>query len=103
MNGKISAAPNTSDAARSPDMSYAPAIFARGGLAVFYWFKRGDAFVQYDVRQVSATRYELTFVGPDGVECVERYDTPDALHARQRALDCELAAEGWAGPHGWNV
>ena len=70
---------------------------------MFYWFKRGDAFVQYDVRQVSATRYELTFVGPDGVECVERYDTWDALHARQLALDCELAAEGWVGPHGWSV
>jgi len=79
------------------------ANLARGGLAVFYWFKRGDAFVQYDVREVSPTRYELTFIGPDGVECVEHYDTPDALHLRQRALESELAAEGWVGPHGWNV
>ena len=36
-------------------------------------------------------------------QAVERYDTPDALHLRQRALDSELAAEGWVGPHGWNV
>jgi len=50
-----------------------PANLARGGLAVFYWFKRGDAFVQYDVREVSPTRYELTFIGPDGVECVEHF------------------------------
>ena len=79
-----------------------PANLARGGLAVFYWFKRGDAFVQYDVRQVSATRYELTFIGPDGVECVERYDTPDALNLRRRALEAELAAEGWEVRR-WNV
>ena len=70
---------------------------------MFYWFKRGDALVQYEAREVSPTDYELTFIGPDGFECVERYNTPDALHARQRALESELAAEGWVGPHGWNV
>ena len=101
MNRTMSAVPKTPG--DMPDMSQAPAMFAGGGLAVFYWFKRGDAFVQYDVRQVSATRYELTFIGPDGVERVERYDTPDALHQRQRTLDSELTAEGWVGPHGWNV
>ena len=94
MTGKMSSAPKTPDDG-SPDMSYAPPMFAPGGLAVFYWFKRGDAVVQYDVRQVSASRYELTFIGPDGVECVERYDTPDALRLRQRALEAELAADGW--------
>ena len=100
MNRTMSAVPKTPG--DPPDISQAPAMFAGGGLAVFYWFKRGEAFVQYDVRQVSATRYELTFIGPDGVECVERYDTPDALNLRRRALEAELAAEGWEVRR-WNV
>ena len=102
MDGKMRTAPQTSRAACSADMSYAAPVSARGGLAVVYWFKRGDAFVQYDVRQVSATQYELTFIGPDRVECVERYDTPETLHARQRALDRNLAAGGWVRSSGWN-
>ena len=70
---------------------------------MFYWFKRGHALVQYEAWEASPTHYELTFIGPNGFECVERYNISHALHARQRALESELTAEGWMGPHGWNV
>jgi len=45
----------------------------------------------------------LTIVGPDGVERVERFDDPTALHARQVGLERDLLANGWLGPHGWNI
>jgi hypothetical protein len=70
---------------------------------MFYWFKRGNDLVQYEARGLSSTQYELTIVGPDGIERVERFDNSDDLHQRQVAFERELAAEGWVGPHGWNV
>jgi len=70
---------------------------------MFYWFKRGNDLVRYEAREVSRTQYELTIVGPDGVERVERFDDPTALHARQVGLERDLLANGWLGPHGWNI
>ncbi len=70
---------------------------------MFYWFQRGNQSLRYEVRQVSPTLYELNVVGPDGRETVERFDDSQALHGRQLALERELAAQGWVGPHGWNM
>jgi hypothetical protein len=72
------------------------------GSAMFYWFNRGDESLQYEVREGSSG-FELTITGPDGVAHVEHFDTADALHERQVALERELLAQGWAGPHGWHV
>jgi hypothetical protein len=70
---------------------------------MFYWFKRGDALVRYEAREVSPTHFELRIIEPDGVERVERFDTAEALHRRQVAFEQELTGQGWIGPHGWNV
>ena len=70
---------------------------------MFYWFKRGNESLRYEAREVSATRFKLTIIGPDGVERVERFASAEALHERQVALEGELQAQGWVGPHGWNV
>ena len=40
---------------------------------------------------------------PDGSELVERFSDPTALHNRQVILEREWAADGWTGPHGWNL
>jgi hypothetical protein len=70
---------------------------------MFYWFKRGSESLRYESREVSPTRFELTIIGSDGIEHVESFETADALHERQLALEQELRVQGWAGPHGWNV
>ena len=46
--------------------------------------------------------YELTIRMPDGSEVVERFSDPTALHNRQVILEREWA-DGWTGPHGWNL
>lgn len=70
---------------------------------MFYWFTRGTERVRYEVREVSPTRFQLTITGPDGVERLEQFDNAAALHRRQVTLERELMAQGWVGPHGWNV
>jgi hypothetical protein len=75
---------------------------------MFWWFKRGEQFIGYESRMTVASEhslpvYELTVRLPDGTERVERFDDEAALQERQRALDEELAGEGWTGPHGWIV
>jgi hypothetical protein len=70
---------------------------------MFYWFKRGAESLRYESRAVAPTRFELTIIGSDGIEHAEHFETADALHDRQVALERELQAQGWVGPHGWNV
>ena len=70
---------------------------------MFYWFKRGAESLRYESREVSPTRFELTIISADGIEHVEQFETAEALHDRQLALERKLLAEGWVGPHGWNV
>jgi len=72
-------------------------------MLMFYWFKRGAESLRYEAREVSPMRFELTIVGPDGIERVEHFESADELHRRQIALERELLAQGWAGPHGWNI
>lgn len=70
---------------------------------MFYWFKRGNEFTRYEARMVSTERFEFAVVAPDGTERVEQFDNSDALQARQIAFEKEIEAEGWTGPHGWNL
>ena len=70
---------------------------------MFWWFQRGERFLQCEAREVSADVYELILVRPDGTVQVERFTDQTALKDRQVALVRELEDEGWTGPHGWSV
>ena len=70
---------------------------------MFWWFRRGEQFLRYEARQASKDTYELTVTMPDGSERVERFTDQTALAERQAALGLELEADGWTGPHGWNL
>jgi hypothetical protein len=70
---------------------------------MFWWFKRDEQFIGYEARKLGPEAFELTVRHPDGSQDIERFTSEDALLERQRALDDELAGEGWTGPHGWNL
>jgi hypothetical protein len=70
---------------------------------MFTWFRRGQEFLRFEVRQALPGVYELTVMTPDGREATERFTNEQALVDRQQALQREFVAEGWTGPHGWNV
>lgn len=70
---------------------------------MFWWFQRGKEFIRYEARELGKDAYELTVVMPDGTERVEHFTDQTALKDRQVTLTRELEAEGWSGPHGWNV
>jgi hypothetical protein len=70
---------------------------------MFTWFRRGDEFLRYESREISKGVYELTIMRSDGTEKVERFSHQEALADRQLALQRELEAQGWTGPHGWNL
>jgi hypothetical protein len=69
---------------------------------VFWWFERRGQYLRYEARQVP-DGYELRVVEPDGVERVERFGESDQLTERQVEFERQLATQGWAGPHGWNL
>lgn len=69
---------------------------------MFYWFTKGAHVLHYEARELSPTVFELTVRGP-GADRVERFARADDLHARQVQLQQELEADGWTGPHGWNL
>ncbi len=70
---------------------------------MFWWFQRDGQFIRYESREIAKGAYELTIIMPDGTERVERFTDETALNDRQVELTRELEAEGWSGPHGWNV
>lgn len=47
--------------------------------------------------------YELRISKPDGSEEVERFMASADLAKRQSCLEAEFVADGWTGPHGWNI
>jgi hypothetical protein len=47
--------------------------------------------------------YELRVTTPDGVERVETFTDSASLAARQVEFERQFIAEGWSGPHGWNL
>jgi uncharacterized protein (DUF2461 family) len=70
---------------------------------MFWWFERGGRYLQCETRFVRRDRYEFVTTMPDGIERVEQFTESDAMAERQAAIQRELEAEGWSGPHGWNV
>jgi len=70
---------------------------------LFWWFERGGQFLRYEARHTKEGAFELRVTSPDGGERVETFDNGDALAGRQQALEEELIAQGWNGPHGWNL
>ena len=70
---------------------------------MFWWFERGGQYLRYETREAAAGRYELRVIRPDGSEQVENFDQSTDLTKRQLDFERDLAAEGWTGPHGWNL
>jgi hypothetical protein len=70
---------------------------------VFWWFERAGQFLRYESRQSKEGAFELRVMNPDGTERVETFEDGDALAKRQLALEEDLVAQGWNGPHGWNI
>jgi hypothetical protein len=70
---------------------------------VFWWFERGGEFLRYETRALPNGTCELRVTTPDGVEHVETFPDSASLTARQIEFEREFVAEGWTGPHGWNI
>ena len=70
---------------------------------MFWWYERGGRFVRCAAQAVPGDGYELRIVSPDGTEQVERFAASSELAKRQASLESEFHADGWTGPHGWNV
>jgi hypothetical protein len=68
---------------------------------MFWWFERNGAYLRCEVLETPGGGYELRLVEPQGDERVERFADPDALARRQQAVERDLIADGWTGPHGW--
>ena len=70
---------------------------------MFWWFERSGKYLRYEARERQGGGYELRVIQPDGSEKVETFAESADLTRRQHDFELELAAEGWDGPHGWNV
>lgn len=73
------------------------------GGCVFWWFERGGQFLRYEARTLPNGSCELRVTTPDGVEHVETFTDSASLAARQIEFERDFIAQGWTGPHGWNV
>lgn len=70
---------------------------------MFWWFERNGQYMRCEAREAGPGVFELAIIRSDGTEQVERFTDSEDLTARQQELERELLAEGWSGPHGWNV
>jgi hypothetical protein len=70
---------------------------------VFWWFERGGKFLRYETRDCPGGGFEMRVINPDGSEKVEVFQDSADLARRQRDFEEVLAADGWSGPHGWNL
>ena len=70
---------------------------------MFWWFERRGQFLRYEVRGLPGGGYEMRVVDIDGRERAEHFDESTELTKRQVDFEKELLAEGWSGPHGWNL
>jgi hypothetical protein len=70
---------------------------------VFWWFERQGQFLRYEITDLPAGGYELRVIDADGIERVENFEDSADLTKRQVDFERGLAAEGWTGPHGWNL
>ena len=72
-------------------------------MCVFWWFERNGTYLRCEALNSPDGGYELRIRDPDGTERIERFPGSAELTRRQRAVEDELTAEGWSGPHGWNL
>jgi len=70
---------------------------------VFWWFERRGQFLRYEITDLPGGGYELRVIDADGTERVENFEDSSDLTKRQVDFERDLAAEGWTGPHGWNL
>ena len=70
---------------------------------MFWWFERGGQFLRYESRETREGVFELRVTSPEGVERLETFEDSESLARRQLALEEDLVAQGWNGPHGWNL
>jgi hypothetical protein len=70
---------------------------------VFWWFERSGRYLRYEVRDLPDGRYEFLIVDTDGSERTEHFNGSSDLTKRQVDFERDLAADGWTGPHGWNL
>ena len=70
---------------------------------MFWWFEREGRYLRCETRSRPEGGYELHVINPDGAERVEQFDDPADLSRRQMAIEHDLLAEGWSGPHGWTI
>ena len=70
---------------------------------MFWWFERKGQFLRYETREAANGGYEFCVINPDGSEHVERFADSAQLAKRQAEFEEQITAEGWSGPHGWNV
>ena len=70
---------------------------------MFWWFERAGRYLRCETRGRPEGGYELHVINPDGAERVEQFDDSADLSRRQMAIEHDLRAEGWSGPHGWTI
>lgn len=70
---------------------------------MFWWFERKGQFLRYEAREGVNGGYEFSVIHPDGTEHVEHFADSAELTKRQEEFEEQITAEGWTGPHGWNV
>jgi hypothetical protein len=70
---------------------------------VFWWFERAGRYMRCAAQAVAGDGYELRISRPDGSEQIERFAGSADLTKRQASLETEFLADGWTGPHGWNI
>jgi len=71
--------------------------------SVFWWFERNGTYLRCEALDSPDGGFELRICDPDGTERIERFPDSAELTRRQQAVEDELAADGWSGPHGWNL
>jgi hypothetical protein len=67
---------------------------------VFYFFQRGEEFLQCEIRGDDATGYEIVITEPKRPERRESFPTSHEAYARWVQLQDSLVSAGWWGPHG---
>lgn len=70
---------------------------------MFWWFERKGKYLRYEAREGPSGTYELCVIDAEGSEHVERFSDSADLAKRQLEFERQIAAQGWTGPHGWNV
>jgi hypothetical protein len=67
---------------------------------MFYFFRRGDEFLRYEVRTTEAQTYEIHIEKPDGTVEVKEFPTARELNVQWEDLQHHLIRGGWWGPYG---